>query len=180
MFICRYCGVHYQTFHSYCPSCGAPLREAPPEKTDAQILADKIRRVCERHVSKEFKDGELISEKRMATLRKSFRVFPEGKEILLYCDTTPLRTGKRGILICEDGIYWQNTWTTPTNRNFISWETLQRREITHKKFDLDLGKGDVIDMSGLGGTDLREIVVNIFKQIQEVVLRHSQEQNRQP
>jgi len=61
----------------------------------------------------DFKDGESIPDKRMDKIRKSFSVFPNGKEIFLYCDTTPFRTGKQGFLICEDGVYWQNSWTTP-------------------------------------------------------------------
>lgn len=173
MFTCKYCGVHYQTFHSICLSCGAPLKEDPPKKTEAQILVDRIRLVCERYSSRDFKEGELISDRRIATLRKSFRIFPEGKEILLYCDATPLRTGKRGFLISEDGLYWQNTWTTPTNRNFLNWDNLKRREITLKKFDLDLGKGDVIDLSGLGDTDLREVALKILKHVQEILLNNS-------
>jgi hypothetical protein len=185
MFSCKYCGVHYQIFHSICPSCGAPVHvetEEDATKREAQITADKIRRICDYYLNRDFsdnrdfKDGESISDKRMDTLRKSFRIFPIGKEIFLYCDATPLRTGKRGFLICEDGVYWQNTWTTPTTRNFINWDTFKKREIAHKKFDLHLGKGDVIDMSGLGGYELREKVAKFFKQIHDLLNEQSQEQ----
>jgi len=104
-----------------------------------------------------------------APLRKSFRVFPNGKEIFLYCDTTPFRTGKEGFLICEDGVYWQNSWTTPTSRNFINWDMLKKREIVRKHYDLDLGKGDVIEMAGLGSNDLRESVAKLFKHIHDAL-----------
>lgn len=174
MFTCKYCGVHYQTFHPICPSCGAPYQiEAP--KTEAQTIADKIRQICEHYLNRDFsdnrdfKDGESISDKRMDIIRKTFRVFPNGKEIFLYCDTTPLRTGKRGFLICEDGVYWQNAWTTSTSHNFISWDMLKKREITHKQFDLHLGKGDAIGLAGLGGTALREKVAQFFRQIQDAL-----------
>lgn len=177
MFICKYCGVHYQTFPSICPACGAPI-QMKAEDTTEKARIDKIRRVCERHLNTEFKDGECISDKRMDTLRKSFRVFPEGKEILLYCDTTPLRTGKRGFLICEDGVYWQNTWTTPTTHNFINWDTFKRRKISQTKFDLAFDKGDVIDLSGLGGKDLRDLTLKLFKQIQDVLTESSQEYSK--
>ena len=123
MVICKYCGVSYEEFHSICPSCGAPLS---PEKTAAQILAEKIREICEEHMNSDFKAGEAIPDKRMERLRKSFKVFPQGKEIFLYCDTTPFRTGREGFLICEDGMYWQNSWTTPTNRNYLNWDTFKK------------------------------------------------------
>lgn len=132
MVTCRYCGVYSETFRSTCPSCGAPLQmeEEVPEKTAAQVPADKIRQVCDHHMNRDFKDGESIPDKRMDKFRNSFRIFPDGKDIFLYCDTTPFRTGGEGFLICEDGVYWQNSWTTPTNRNFINWETFKNRQIT--------------------------------------------------
>ena len=172
MITCKYCGVHYDTFRSTCPSCGAPLRieeEGVPEKADAQIISHKVHRICDEHMSRDFKDGESIPEKKMDKLRKSFRVFPNGKEIFLYCDTTPFRTGNQGFLICEDGVYWQNSWTTPTNRNFINWDTFKRREITHKKYELDLDKGDVIELSGLGSNALEESVTKLFKHIRDAL-----------
>ena len=167
MVTCKYCGVSYEDFHSNCPSCGAPLQmETMPE---AQIVVEKIRQVCDEHMNSDFKDGESIPEKRMDKIRKSFQVFPYGKQIFLYCDTTPFRTAKEGFLICEDGVYWQNSWTTPTNRNFLNWETFKKREIVHKHYDLDLGKGDVIEMAGLGSHALRETVAKLFKHIRDVL-----------
>ena len=156
MFTCKYCGVHYQIFHSICPSCGAPyqIETEHTEKTQAQIVADKIHAICNHYLnrdfsdSRDFKDGESISDKRMDIISKTFRVFPVGKEIFLYCDTTPLRTGKRGFLVCEDGVYWQNAWTTSTNRNFMNWETFKTREITYNKFDLFLVRAMLLDWQG--------------------------------
>jgi hypothetical protein len=174
MITCKYCGVHYETFLSTCPSCGAPLRskkEEVPEPTEAQIITEKIRLICDHHMNIDFKAGESIPDKRMDKIRKSFRVFPNGKEIFLYCDTTPFRTGNQGFLICEDGVYWQNSWTTPTNRNFINWDTFKKREISHKKYVLDLGKGDAIELSGLGSNALEESVVKLFKHIRDVLNR---------
>ena len=165
MVTCKYCGASYETFHSTCPSCGAPLK---PEK-EAQAIADKIREICDEHMNSDFKEGGSIPKKRMEIIRKSFQIFPEGKQIFLYCDTTPFRTGKEGFLICEDGVYWQNSWTTPTSRNFINWDTLKKREIVRKHYDLDLGKGDVIEMAGLGSNELRESVARLFKHIQDVL-----------
>lgn len=172
MVTCKYCGVSYEAFRSTCPSCGAPLeikKEGVSEKTEAQIIADKIREICDEHMNSDFKEGGSIPKKRMEIIRKSFQVFPSGKKIFLYCDTTPFRTGKEGFLICEDGVYWQNSWTTPTSRNFINWDTFKKREIVRKHYDLDLGKGDVIEMAGLGSNTLRESVAKLFKHIHAVL-----------
>src|SRR5688572_13483104 len=172
MITCKHCGVQYETFRSTCCSCGAPLqieKEGVPEQTEAQIMADKIRHICDDHMNIDFKDGGSIPNKRMDKIRKSFSVFPNGKEIFLYCDTTPFRTSGQGFLICEDGVYWQNSWTTPTNHNFINWDTFKRRKITHKKYNLDLGKGDAIELSGLGSNALEELVVKLFKDIHAVL-----------
>jgi hypothetical protein len=172
MITCKYCGASYETFHSTCPSCGAPLqmeKGAVPGKTEAQNIADKIREICDDHMNSDFKGGGSIPKKRMEVLRKSFQIFPEGKQIFLYCDTTPFGTGKEGFLICEDGVYWQHSWTTPTSRNFINWETLKKREIMQKKYDLDLGKGDVIEMAGLGNNASRESVAKLFKAIRDAL-----------
>jgi hypothetical protein len=84
MIICRHCGVHYEVFRSTCPSCGAPLQIEKPadfEKTQTQILAEKIRLICDDHINSDFKDRESITDKMMDRIRKSFRIFPNGKEI---------------------------------------------------------------------------------------------------
>ena len=73
-------------------------------------------------------------------------------------------------------MYWNNDWTTSTNRNFISWEVFRTREITHDKFDLFLGKGDAIGLAGLGNKELRDKVAQFFKQIQDALKEQYQEQ----
>ncbi len=170
MIICKYCGIHYEVFRATCVACGVPMtietKEAP-EKTQAQFQADRINRICDQYLNRDFKDGESISDKKMDILSRSFRIFPVGKRIFFYCDTTPFRTGKLGFLICEDGVYWQNSWTTPTNRNFLPWDIFKTREIAHIKYDLHLGKGDVIDLSALGSSGVREVVAQLFKQIHD-------------
>ena len=38
-----------------------------------------------------------------------------------------------------------------------------------KNYDLDLGKGDVIEMAGLGDNTLRDSVAKLFKHIQTML-----------
>lgn len=39
-------------------------------------------------------------------------------------DATVFGSAKCGMVIGLKGIYWKNDWTTPTNKNFLSWEEL--------------------------------------------------------
>jgi len=55
----------------------------------------------------------------------------------------------------------------------MNWDTFKRRKITHKKYDLDLGRGDVIDLSGLGSSALQESVTKLFKNIHDALNRQS-------
>lgn len=176
MISCHYCNASYEAFQSICSACGAPLRvdeSASTEKTDAQIITEKIRRLCRQNIFmyniSMFQLGDSISEKKIRTIVKSFSVFPNGKEIYFYCDTSPLNNGKQGFMICEDGIYWQNSWFKPTKRNFLPWDRFKEREITLKKYDLDLGAGDIISLAGLGRKPLFTIVEGIFHHIQKIL-----------
>lgn len=136
MITCHYCGFSHEAFRPTCSVCGAPLRgeqSATTVKTETESVLEKIQRVCRQNIIMynipTFQKGDSIPEKKLGTIIKYFTVFPNGKEIYFYCDTSPLNNGKQGLMICEDGIYWQNSWVTPTSRNFISWEKLKEREI---------------------------------------------------
>ena len=67
MINCKYCGVYQETIKPTCPSCGAPMQveeKKTSKKTEAQILAEKIARICDHHMSRDFKDGTSIPPKR--------------------------------------------------------------------------------------------------------------------
>jgi hypothetical protein len=175
MITCQYCGAVHEAFQPTCPACGAPLRAGPnkvTENSELKAIAE-IRRYCCDHIRmhfiKEFQVGAAIPEKRLQIIKKSFCEFPKGKEIYFYCDTNPFKNGKHGFMICEDGIYWQNHWLKPTNRNFLPWNKFKEREIKLEKYDLDLGAGDSISLAGLGRQVLIEIVEKIFRRIQMIL-----------
>jgi hypothetical protein len=175
MISCQYCGSTYEAFQPTCAACGAPLPVHQIKVTESPKthIIEEIRRYCCQHLRmhfiKEFQVGTSISEKKLKTIKKSFRNFPQGKEIFFYCDTSPLNNGKQGFLICEDGIYWQNSWLKHTNRNFLPWNKFKEREIVLEKYDLCLGAGDVISLAGLGKKVLFSIIEKIFKRIQTIL-----------
>ena len=165
MFICQYCGASYQEFQSPCAACGAAL-QATPQKDVSQSFDEKLRQICASYEDeKEFLPGVALSAKKLRAAQKNFTLFPKEKEIILFCDSHPLRKGKRGFIICDDGIYWQNTWAAATNRNQISWDEFTEREIQIKHYHLHLGRGDVIGLSGLGSDLKREKAERLLKEL---------------
>ena len=109
----------------------------------------------------------------MQTIKKSFSVFPNGREIFFYCDTTALNNGKQGFMICEDGVYWQNSWLKSTNRNYLPWKTFRERVIVLQHYDLSLGMGDSISLAGIGRKVLFPIIEGIFQRIQVILKKNN-------
>lgn len=131
----------------------------------------KIKQICESYEdAKEFRPGASIPQKKLRTAERAFEVFPQEKEIFLFCDTHPLNKGKRGFFICEDGLYWQNNWANDTNRNFLSWEDFAKREFSLKGFALDLGRGDAIGLAGLGSDVKREKALRLLTEIKNALI----------
>lgn len=179
MISCQYCGSSYEAFQPTCAACGAPLRDSQErvnKKPQAEII-EEIRRLCRQNIILFnvglFLDGESIPEKKLAVAQKSFNVFPNGKRIFFYCDTTALNNGKQGFMICEDGLYWQNSWVKPTNRNFLPWDKFKDREIILKHYDLSLAMGDSISLAGIGRKVLFPIIEKLFYRIQNVLKENS-------
>jgi len=120
-----------------------------------------------------FHDGSSIPEKKIPVIQKSFDPLPNGREIYFYCDTGALNNGKQGFMICDDGIYWKNSWLKPTSRNFLSWDKFKDRVISLKKYDLSLGAGDSISLAGMGRKVLFPIVEGIFQRIQIIIKKEN-------
>lgn len=169
MITCQYCGTSYQEFRTTCSGCGASLTSKANAKTSAEAwlsIPDRIRKICSMYEdAKEFIPGETIPEKKLRTAKKTFKMFPEDKEIFLFCDSHPLNKGKRGFMICDDGLYWHNSWATDTNRNYLFWGDFAKREIKLKHFTLELGRGDAIGLAGLGSDDKREKALRLLTEI---------------
>ena len=171
MFICQYCGAAYTKFQSPCDSCGAVLEPTRRKKSlhdEANSFEEKLRQICAVHEdAREFLPGNVLSVKKLRNAKKNFTVFPEEQVIILFCDTHPFRKGKRGFIICEDGLYWQNTWAAETNRNYLPWGEFAKRELNLKHFHLHLERGDMIGLSGLGSDEKRDKAFRLLTEIKE-------------
>lgn len=192
MITCQYCGASYQEFQTTCSGCGATLKAPGKLKEGAvadqfrQIVDDfaeavgqntstvgisKIRQICENYEdAKEFRPGEAVPDTKLKTAEKVFAIFPKGKEIFLFCDTHPLNKGKRGFIICEDGLYWHNNWATDTNRNYLSWNDFAKRELKLNGFTLELGRGDAIGLAGLGNDEKRKKALRLLTEIKNALI----------
>ena len=191
MITCQYCGASYQEFQNTCSGCGATLK-APGKLKDGAVAdqfrqivdnfaeavgqsaptsrISKIRQICEAYEdAKDFIPGDTIPEKKLRTAKKTFTVFPEDKAIFLFCDTHPLNKGKRGFIVCDDGLYWQNNWATGTNRNYLSWNDFAKRELNLKHFTLELERGDAIGLAGLGSDEKREKALRLLTEIKNAL-----------
>ena len=167
MFTCRYCNTTYPKFQTTCSSCGANLSTEGAAKLPMQGSAiERIRDICESYEdAKEFMPGDHIPERKMKNAKKVFEQFPADATIFLFCDTHPTEKGKRGFLICEDGLYWHNSWAVDTNRNFLTWEDFVKRELGLDRFTLTMGRGDAIGLAGLGSDQKRDKALRLLNEI---------------
>jgi hypothetical protein len=170
MITCQYCGASYQKMQPTCSGCGAILR--PKENTTFNTTSPgRIRRICETYEdAKDFQPGNAVSQGKLRTAEKTFKVFPKNREIFLFCDTHPLNKGKRGFMVCDDGLYWHNNWATRSNRNYLSWDDFVKRELALEGFTLHLGRGDAIGIAGLGSDEKREKALHLLTEIKNTLM----------
>lgn len=173
MITCEYCGVSYQAFQPLCDSCGAPLSGGVGETavfpTNLPPHIIQIMQICQRYEdATKFHPGDAIPERTLETAIKSFPTFPQAEDILLFCDGTPMGSGVWGIAISQDGLYWENSPTVATNRNFLTWADFAQREVKRRKSTLELGRGDVINIAGFGNDASRQKAERLLKDIDAV------------
>jgi len=172
MIVCQYCGATYQKFQTTCSGCGAILKSKESKENTLvnTALPARIRQTCEMYEdAKEFQPGNAVSEEKLRTAEKYFKVFPKDKILFLFCDTHPFNKGKRGFIVCEDGLYWQNNWAIKTNRNYLSWDDLAKREIKLDHFTVLLGRGDAIGLAGLGSDEKRDKALRLLTEIKNTL-----------
>ncbi len=171
MFTCQYCRAAYSKFQTTCPNCGAVLAvDALTEFQASPSAVAFISEICEGYEdAKEFMPGDYVPAWKMKNARKVFEKFPEAAKIFLFCDTHPTEKGKRGFLVCEDGLYWHNSWAVDTNRNFLAWEDFVKRELGLDRFTLTMGRGDAIGLAGLGSNKKRDKALRLLNEIKDAL-----------
>ncbi len=173
MITCKYCHTSYEKFQSTCSGCGAILKgtSAEGDFDDPNLpTLERIQLLCKSY-GKRFPalfSNEVSSDK-IGRAEMSFENFPTGKEIFLFCDTTPMGSGIWGFLIAEDGLYWKNEETTPTTRTYLSWNEYAKENFQPQCMAIEFGKGNVISLAGIKRYEDREIVFRLFKELKKLL-----------
>ena len=173
MFTRKYCHISYEKFQSTCSSCGAVLNGSGIEGNFEDQNLPTLERI--QLLSKSYGErypalftSEVSSEK-IGRAEISFEDFPTGKEIFLFCDTTPMGSGIWGFLIAEDGFYWKNEETTPTNRNYLSWDEYTKEDFQPQRRAIEFGHENVFSLAGIKRYEDREKVFQLFKELKKLI-----------
>jgi len=88
-----------------------------------------ILRIAARY-SKEyhFYYGDSIPFEKMNNARQAMQFAPDEKVYILI-DNSILGNAKKGMVICDSGIYWKNMFATKTVKNHLGWEEFSKAQI---------------------------------------------------
>ena len=167
MFTCKYCGTEFLEHQPNCPNCGAPIKvsENKAKKTENK----SIREICMKYeATKNLYLDETIDKKRMTTVREQFNIAANEEVIMVYDDTI-FGNNKVGFAICSGGLYWKNDWSVDTKRTFLTWEAFAEREPSLEGYHIQLGRGDVIGMAGVGDEEARKQTLNMLREIKTLL-----------
>jgi hypothetical protein len=75
--------------------------------------------------------------------------FGRGEKVYILIDNSILGNAKKGIVICDSGIYWKNMFAIKTAKNRLGWEEFSKVQIeAHGKETIQFEKGVVYLCSG--------------------------------
>ena len=165
--ICAYCNTENQDHRSHCESCGAVLtgKETALDKQEApKAVYETLLAICEKYDANEWCNTvETFSPKKRSHAIEAFDI-PQGERVIMLYDDTLFGSNNLGFAVCESGLYWKNSWHTPTKRTKLTWEQYLQREIALNGFEIDLGRGDKISVA-TQGTKEREMIAELLQQI---------------
>ena len=110
---------------------------------------------------------ETAAPKKIAKATESFGI-PAGEQILVLYDDTLFGSNKNGFAVCREGLYWRNSWDTPTKRTSLTWQKFIEREIKLKDNGVDFGRGDRISVTISSNTDQKQILA-FFQDLQSLL-----------
>lgn len=61
------------------------------------------------------------------------------EKFVLFYDSSVLETGKTGLAICDDGIYWKDISSPP---GYLSWNEFLDTDLSNDDYYVYLGEGD--------------------------------------
>jgi hypothetical protein len=92
--------------------------------------------------------GDSIPFEKMNKARQAMQVSRDEKVYILI-DNSILGNAKKGMVICDSGIYWKNMFATKTVKNHLGWEEFSKAQIeAHGKETIQFEKGSLYLCSG--------------------------------
>ncbi|WP_020620543.1 helix-hairpin-helix domain-containing protein [Paenibacillus daejeonensis] len=112
------------------------------------ISLERISDICAGYTGQGYFVEELIPDRKLRNATQSLRL-PRDERIIAFVDGTVFGSGKNGLAICTNGLYWKNDWTTESRKTNLSWEAFAKCEVGNKgKFNIELGYGNLFNTSG--------------------------------
>jgi hypothetical protein len=105
--------------------------------TAAELNTPKtIEALCRRYTFDRLYVGEAIPPDKLRAAREALRI-PAAEPVIALCDTTWFHSAKRGLAICENGIFWKNS---RSDRHHVPWATFMALSSTPivKKFEVTM------------------------------------------
>ncbi len=92
--------------------------------------------------------GDSIPSKKMSNARHALKCTPD-EQVYILIDNSILGNAKKGMIICDSGIYWKNMFATKTIKNHLGWEAFSKADIkAHGKEAIQFEEGALYLCSG--------------------------------
>lgn len=134
-----------------------------PSKEDSLLPSEELSKICVKYLADGYYVGETIPEKKLNNAQAHFPI-PGTERVVALIDCTAFGSNKLGLAICEGGIYWRNSWTTKTNRTFLSWDEFSVSE--------PVGEEKQYKAIKLAEGGLFELSASPFKKAEAIALLH--------
>jgi hypothetical protein len=113
-----------------------------------------ILRIAARYLKEyHFYYGDSIPFKKINNARQAMQLAPDEKVYILI-DNSILGNAKKGMVICDNGIYWKNMFATKTVKNHLEWKEFSKAQIEARgKETIQFEEGALYLCSGALGQD---------------------------
>ena len=89
------------------------------------------------------------------------RLAVEKEEIILFYDSSVSLNGKLGLAICESGVYWRDTLSSP---RYLSWNAIRKLNLSHDKSHIYFGQQGSFFV--IGSEYDADVLYNVLRKIQ--------------
>lgn len=131
---------------------------------------EALTKVCGSYSGNSYFVGEVIPYQKVANARSAFSI-PKTEQVIALVDATLFGKNDFGLAIGVNGIYWHNDWTTPTKKNYLSWNEFVSLSIRRAgAYNVEIGEGNPFNMAGSQFD--KDKMVKLLWEIQYLVRNH--------